>query len=331
MFDGGTRWQRWAVYLLGRIDSPSSAQALATLAITAPTRETREAAIHRLRTADPRGYIGFLINGIREPASYEVQWPVRGNTEAVVLIDQPQAAIERHYRAIPEKQAMDLPPGQSTSPVSRLLSNGHFGFFNQQVRVSSAPPAEEAERARNAVGQRITEDLQAIDQANLPIQETNLRILHALFQLTGKALGANPAAWTTWWNEELGYRYGSTRSSAKPVIVQEIATTYTPPPPVVTVTQNQVRPHSCFAAGTPVLTRAGHRAIETLKVGDQVLTQDTSTGALAYQPILAVFHNPPSDVLSVELDSGGADRRHRYPPVLALRQGLEDGPRARAR
>jgi len=73
---------------------------------------------------------------------------------------------------------------------------------------------------------------------------------------------------------------------------------------VVTVSQSQVRPHSCFAAGTPVSTGAGHRAIETLKVGDQVLTQDTTTGALAYQPILTVFHNPPAEVLRVELDSG---------------------------
>ena len=157
------------------------------------------------------------------------------------------------------------------------------------------------------MSQRVAEDIQAIDQANLPIRETNLRILHALFQLTGKAFGANQTTWTNWWNEQLGYRYGSTRSRAKPVIVQEVAATYTPAPPVVSVSQSQVvRPHSCFAAGTPVLTRAGRRVIETLKVGDQVLTQDTSSGALFYQPVLAVFHNPPADVLSVELDDGDA-------------------------
>ncbi len=173
VFDGGTRWQRWAVYLLGRIDSPRSAQALATLAITAPTRETREAAIHRLRTADPRAYVGLLINGIKEPTRYEVEWPARGDSDAVVRIDEPQAQIERHYRPTPtpEPESPALPPGQSTSQVSRLLPNGHYGLFNQEVRVSSAPPAEEAERARTAVNQRVAEDLQAIDLANLPIKE----------------------------------------------------------------------------------------------------------------------------------------------------------------
>ena len=30
-FDGSPRWQRWAVYLLGRIDSPQAAQELARL------------------------------------------------------------------------------------------------------------------------------------------------------------------------------------------------------------------------------------------------------------------------------------------------------------
>jgi len=306
VFDGGTRWQRWAVYLLGRIDSPQSAQALATLAFTAPTREIREAAIRRLRAADPRAYVGFLINGIRQPTRYEVEWPARGNPDALVRIDEPQAEIERHYRPVRDSESAGPLPGQSTSEVTRLLPNGHYGFFNQQVRVSSAPPAREAERAIAAVNERVTGDLQAIDMANLPIKENNLRILHALYQLTGKAFGENQDAWTTWWNDQLGYRYGSTRTMSKPVIVQEVSATYTPPPPTVTVTQSQVtcRPHSCFAAGTPVVTRAGHRAIETLKIGDQVLTQDTTTGALAYQPVLAVFHNPPSEVLSVELDSG---------------------------
>ena len=198
-------------------------------------------------------------------------------------------------------------PGQliQSSQVSRLLSNGRYGLFNQEVRVVSTPSrAEEAERARDAVNQRIAADTSEIDRSNLPIQEANSRLLHALSLLTGKNLGTDQTAWASWWTSELGYHYSSTQPQ-KPVIVQEVSATYTPPPPVIIVTQTQAMSHSaCFAAGTQVHTRSGLRAIESLQIGDQVLTQDTTSGSLGFEPILAVQHNPPAAVLRVELDNG---------------------------
>ena len=47
-------------------------------------------------------------------------------------------------------------------------------------------------------------------------------------------------------------------------------------------------------AGTPVQTRTGPRPIEALRVGDLVLAQDTTTGALGFRPVLFTHHNPPS-------------------------------------
>jgi hypothetical protein len=43
----------------------------------------------------------------------------------------------------------------------------------------------------------------------------------------------------------------------------------------------------------------GPRPIEELRVGDQVLTQDTGTGTLTFQPIVAAYHNPPNATLRV--------------------------------
>ena len=124
-----------------------------------------------------------------------------------------------------------MPPGQSTSQVSRLLPSGHYGLFNQEVRVSARTAGRGGRACRDRRQPAGHRGPAGIDLANLPIKETNLRILHVLYQLTGKAFGADQAAWTRWWNEQLGYRYGSTRTSSKPVIVQEVAATYTPPPP----------------------------------------------------------------------------------------------------
>lgn len=61
---------------------------------------------------------------------------------------------------------------------------------------------------------------------------------------------------------------------------------------------------TCFVAGTAVRAIDGPRAIETLRVGDQVLSQAETTGALAFQPVLGVHHNEPGGTLRVALDDG---------------------------
>ena len=48
-------------------------------------------------------------------------------------------------------------------------------------------------------------------------------------------------------------------------------------------------------------TLTGPQPIESLKLGDQVLTQSVKTGALGYKPILVVHHNPPSKTYNIKL------------------------------
>jgi intein/homing endonuclease len=43
---------------------------------------------------------------------------------------------------------------------------------------------------------------------------------------------------------------------------------------------------SCLAAGTPIITELGPRAVETIEPGDRVLAQDVETGELAFKPVL---------------------------------------------
>jgi hypothetical protein len=50
------------------------------------------------------------------------------------------------------------------------------------------------------------------------------------------------------------------------------------------------------------------------KVGDQILTQNTKTGALDYQPVIAVYHNKPTSTLRLDLgtESIVATLIHRF-------------------
>ena len=71
---------------------------------------------------------------------------------------------------------------------------------------------------------------------------------------------------------------------------------------------------SCFAAGTPVHTLGGLKPIESVQIGDQVLTQDPRTAELSYQPVLAAVQNKPDRLLEINLggDVIRATAIHRF-------------------
>ncbi len=318
VFDGEPQSQRWAVYVLGRIDAPQSAQALARLAVTGLDAGTRDAAIRLLRRLDPRTYVGLLINGIKATTQYQVIARGQSSGEAVVQIEDPRAVIERHYHAVAVPAARSASQGTGSGngqlvrsgQVSRLQSNGHYALFNEEVRAVAQPSSgsEDSQSAGAALSQRVAADLRQIEESNLPIKVTNSRVLYALKELTGKAFGPDQQVWTRWWTQELGYHVSSSQPVPKPVVLEEVSAPYaSPPPPVMYVSQTQqVGPHSCFVAGTLVHTRSGLRPIEDLKIGDQVLAQDATTGNLVFEPVLATLHNPPADVLRLELETGEA-------------------------
>jgi hypothetical protein len=57
----------------------------------------------------------------------------------------------------------------------------------------------------------------------------------------------------------------------------------------------------CFAPGTQVWTPRGPRPIETIGVGDLVLSQNPETGELAFRAVLETTLGPPSRVMSLRL------------------------------
>jgi hypothetical protein len=79
---------------------------------------------------------------------------------------------------------------------------------------------------------------------------------------------------------------------------------------------SQVRPIriSCFPTGTPVLTLAGARSIESVRPGDRVLSQHLETGELTFQPVQATTLRPPAPLLEFKLGSNSlrATRGHPF-------------------
>jgi len=58
-------------------------------------------------------------------------------------------------------------------------------------------------------------------------------------------------------------------------------------------------PCSCLSAGTPIWTDRGPIAVETVQVGDLVLSKDSESGELAYKPVLHTTVRPARQLLQV--------------------------------
>jgi len=201
----------------------------------------------------------------------------------------------------------------TTTPVDRFLEIP-IGQLMLQYQTA----------ARVAQQQQL-DDVQIIEEYNDVVGSLNDRATQVLRNVTGEDRGEDPKAWAGWWVDQLGYAARTAPEQPVPTMVQDVPLAFTPPgiggnavnqagPSSTNVaTANFSNPggirmpgvrHNCFKGGTPVRTLTGPRAIESIRVGDQVLSQDVQTGALSYQPVLFVFHNPPAETLRVELESG---------------------------
>jgi len=330
--EGDAPRQEFAVRVLGQIDAPGSSRALATLAVFGKSPEVARAASETLRRRDPRDVVDLLIGLVRDPVKYEVR-PVNGpNAPGVLFVEGRKYNVRRLYG--PTAQQLPQVPSRLFDP------SVPFDPYNpQNLAMASQPdflpqpgsgPGQGAGRAipnltamaaqRDVIigqavqrigqitalsQQQLANDVAAVEAMNADAGRANGLILPVLHAVTGEDRGADSEAWRSWWTDQQGYAYRSPEPQDKPTLTTFVEN----PAPAV------VPPHNaCFGAGTPVRTLEGPRPIESVRVGDQVLSQNTRTGRLSFTPVVAVFHNPPAPTLRVTLgdESTVATGIHRF-------------------
>jgi len=150
----------------------------------------------------------------------------------------------------------------STTQVSRLFPNPYLWARTLRQGMDRIATAQREVVLKNQRAERM-----------------NQRAFAALKEATQQDLKDEPRAWWNWWiewNEFYAYKWKvSTRHFSWLL--------------------------SCFVAGTTVLTETGPRPIETIRIGDRVLSQDCETGELAYKIVMQTTLRPPSKTLRVEI------------------------------
>ncbi len=181
-------------------------------------------------------------------------------------------------------------------------------WYNESIQIPIGEMLRESQVAAQVAEAQLEGDLQAIQNYNAAIRDSNQRPRQILSEAIGNDLGDDRAAWTKWLTDLFGYAYAPMQSAdSQTTIVEQVPLAYQPqatPFVVNQVVSVQLLHHSCFGAGTPVRMFDGQRPIESLRVGDLVLTQDTHTGLLRYQAVVEVYHNPPNATYRIGLDGG---------------------------
>ena len=198
-----------------------------------------------------------------------------------------------------DARSRELQAGGNT-PTS--LGGRYMFQFAQTERIPIGRMAVEAQQSAEAVQWQLQDDVAMIERTNDEIGKGNKNALELLSGSTGQDFGPDRKAWDKWFADTQGYAFISSESDSKPTVFDEVTQDVEPVPISFGNQIVGIRAHSCFAAGTEVATMTGRRPIESLRAGDRVLTWDTATGSLGLQPILTVFHNPPSKTLRLELE-----------------------------
>jgi hypothetical protein len=261
-----------------KLNRVETTMALARQAVINDWEPVRGMAIEALRGRRFDHYVPILVRSLHETINHEIDLlnePIRVDLKPIpfaywirywgrsVEVRETFDAIVR--REIVFAEGMPLSPEGERQRQARLQSI---------LRPSSVADQLARRRADNDRARNIT------DLANQPKvisneERTQSQIVSVVAQVANLPSLKEPRDCWNWWLNETVVDAGS----PKPTI--EASDVYWRDGPSRPFIRS-----SCLPAGTPIVTDAGLKAIDAVRVGDRVLSKDIVTGELAYRPVL---------------------------------------------
>jgi hypothetical protein len=263
---------------ISKINEQAATEALVRQAVWSSFSDIRDLAADELKKRPIYDYAPILLSGLALPieSTYSIVKSGDGSVHYAHSLYRPGATADYsefysdNARPTFTKNAFDGDNGPVMTPdrLKRLAKNSASKANQYSVRA------------------RVIEANVAVD--NEVSADQNQRIIAALTRTTGQKIGDDPRGWWTFWKDHNEY--------------------YSPPKQPVyqqSYMKNESYCCSCFVKGTLVWTKTGRRPVESLEVGDLVLSQNVDTGELRYEPVIGRTVRPPSPILKVSLDGGG--------------------------
>lgn len=315
---------RHFINAIARFRTREASVALAGIAIADPSSKVGIAAVEGLRDYPLEFYVPDLLDIMCTEYELRNQAVTRANGELVMRSVQVRELRDRYEasqldRLVKIDQTAQA-SGLSLSRLDRLANRMRGTAFLTQVALSTGQAVENdvAKAVALAESQRIADDADAdVDKANASIREFQRNVATVLRATTGAELGADPKGWWEWWDryeesylagpKRIDSRYAEDRSSLVYVARQAESVSMATIP--VTLRKE------CLVRGTLIQTESGLKPIESIRVGDQVVSQAIASGELRLRPVLRTTVRPKAATRVVALADGETIRStlgHRW-------------------
>lgn len=253
--------------LAGMPEHPATL-ALTELSIFASVPEVRRAAAEALRSRPKTDFVPLLMASLEAPieADVDVTTAPDGTVRMVETLRQQEPMhVAAHVRSV----------------------NYEVEGIPEQVGIAAGFVLGEH---LEAASQRAGSTQERIDELNAASAKRNARIHEVLEVVMGaKSSREDVASWWRDWQDYNELKFSSSNTVVESSLNETFTASFEP------------RSSECFAPGTLVWKQAGPTPIEHIRVGDLVLSQHTTTGELAYRPVVETTVGPPSAVMKVKL------------------------------
>jgi tetratricopeptide (TPR) repeat protein len=259
---------------LAQWDDLPATQALVRQAVYSPWDNVRELAAKKLAPRPKEGYVPKLLNAMYTPLEART-----------VVVSENGRLVSHEVFAREGRNAWEVVMIDTTyQRDAKRWGNPSQAFADAMSKISENTAAK----------------LMVAAMQSARTDELDRRIMAALATATAQTNFVRPEDWWTWWDDQNEIYYDPkptwTDYSYQYRVLSDEPYGYIPPPaPPPTFSPG----HSCFVGGTPVWTVTGPKAIEKLRVGDLVLSQDTESGQLVYKAVLRTTIRQLAEVFKV--------------------------------
>lgn len=311
--------------------SPESCAALVRIALAHPSSDVQKIAVDAIRKYPEAYYVPDLLGMLSGEIQIENQLVMQpnGNIGLVTLFRNEMQNRTQLQRA---QRLVSVVAKFSSSHSVKLFdtTSADMSYWSEYWNVSKSAPvnlgtvstgrSETISGSASAsavyvpqdVAQSVAENLneqgkqqkRAVAQKNRELSANTNRICTLLRSTTGADLGDKPELWWNWWNDR-NERYQGKKPMAfsyteqqERIVVSSENYSNSSANHSHNLGQMQIQ-YSCLVPGTLVQTATGLIPIESIQVGDFVVSQDVETAELSLKPVILTTIRPPKPTIKI--------------------------------
>lgn len=277
---------------LDSVDVTETSRFLAAIAVGGQSSQHKLMAADALAQRPLRDYVPELLQMLQSPSAIRMQ-PIYGpngelaGLQTAVGTESLKTRDVRVFQSLIRGEQIvrtrRLPrPRRQAVIDEEAIEEYMFETYNQLVQ----------QMRRQQIAVEARRNVAQLEARNRQQREQNVAVSAVLSKIANRAFDGNPEAMWTWWDEVNDTRYESekpSRYSYTSAITSDSPPLYVPPPPSC----------ECFVAGTLVQTHRGPVEIQRVMLGDLVLSQHASSGALEWKPVLRCTQRPKERIVAL--------------------------------